>query len=282
MAKEKETLSREEEILLREVNEELNQDQQLDFFKKYGPWLGAGALLVVSAVAYNQYAGRANQENLAAQGITYRSAIVEHDAAEAPFEAAEALTSASEELEGGYQALAQLRAGSLFLQAEESEKALDQLRQVYNNEALPQRIKDMARLRAALTLMDEDPAQAAAMAQAITTEAFRPFGQELEGIAALAQKEYGKAYEIFAGLSEDFTIPVSVKDRAALLKPLADAGVNGIALPEGDAEAPATDAEAFIESFTQQLLEDPSALDETPNAGEVENEEGTPISAPAP
>lgn len=240
-------MSTDENVLLKEVDEDLAQEEQIAFLKRFGPWLLGASLTAVIGVGVYQAMSKSQQTARDDASIAYRAAVEESTSLTGA-SAADAMVQFAEQVDGGYGALADLRAAGLFLAANEQTKALDALARVYGDETLPMRLRDAARLRAATVQLDEAPTQAAAIANVISTDAFAPYAREIEGLAAMSQGNYAAAYDLFLGLKVAFDTPAPLAGRAAILLPLADAGRAGVTLAPASSEA-----ESFIESFSNQL-----------------------------
>lgn len=250
-------MAAEEDILIKEVDEELKQDQTVAFFKKYGAVLIGAAVLVVAVVAGLQIRGGMTDRAEGRNAEIYQAAV---DASEDDLEGgADLMLAAAEETGGGYAALARLRAASFLLQNGESEKAITALAKVAEDGALPMRLRDLARMRMAVLLIDEDPARASALAGEVETATMLPLAKEVRAIAALTQENYETAYALFTELAagEGAGVGSNIAMRARLLAPVADAGRQGVALePQG------SEAEDFIQSFSEDLMDELAAPDE--------------------
>ena len=255
-------MAAEEDILLREVDEDLKQDRTVAFFKQYGPWLGAMGALIVVGVGVVQYSRGAEARANAKSAEIYDRAVAVSD--DDPTVAVAALSDAADRTNDGYAALARLREAAFLVQDDRKDDAIATLEAVYADKGLPARVQDLARLRAANLLLDDAPARAASIAGAVTTPAMKPLADELVGLAALAQGDYEAAYATFSELAQ---VDVSrqqvpgVLARARLLAPVADAGRRGVSL-----EPEETEAEAFIRSFAEEFEEDLSAVPEDDGA----------------
>ena len=239
-------MSTDEDVLLREVEEDLKYEKQLDFLKAYGPWVAGAAAILVAGVAGMQIWSGMQDQSRATAAEAFLTAAVESP--EAPLQAADALAQVSGQLEGGYKGLAGLREAGLLLAGDDKPAALASFRSVYDDPSLPDRMRDLARLRAALVMLDSDAPSAAALSTTVTTEAFKPNALEIEAVASLATGNYDRAYTLFTSLAADETAGAGVASRASALAPVADAGRRGVTLsPETSA------AEDFIKSFSDQL-----------------------------
>jgi hypothetical protein len=257
-------MAREEDILLKEVDEQLQQDRAVAFFKQNGPYLAGAAIAVIAAVAGAQiFSGM--RENARAEAATaYWAAVEESEASRAT--GADALRTFARQTEGGYAGLAELRAAALLFAEGEREAGLEALQAVRENGALPDRIRDIARLRTAVLVLDQDPAAANSLATEVETPAFAPFAKELRAVALMAQQDYQTAAVLLGELRDDPAVPPSVLARVDLLAPVADAARKGVTL-----EPTTSDAEDFIRSFSESL-ERQEAEPETDGAAEPDGE----------
>ncbi len=243
-------MTTDEDVLLREVDEDLQQDKQLDFLKKHGPWLVAAAAAAVIGVGVYQLMMSQRGAAAAADAEAYREAVLESDEA-AGLTGADAMQQFGAKAEGGYKALAAFRAAGLFAAAGNSADALASFRTVYADGSAPTRLQDLARLRAASLLLDTDAAEAGEVADAVTTPSLTPYAKEIKALVAMAAEDFEVAHALLLDLSNGIYTPAPLAGRAAVLLPLADAGRAGVALvPQ------ASEAEAFISSFTDQLAEE--------------------------
>ncbi len=228
-------MTTDEDVLLREVDETLQQDRQLAFFKTYGPWVGAVALAAVIGVGINQVRGSLVARDRAAAAETYREAV--SDAA-APDEATAAIEAILDEVDGGYRGLSLLRQASLKAAAGDTTGAIAAYQSAYNQSGLPTRFTDFARLRAAYLLAGTSTQEAVDVAEAVSTPALRPYAEELIATITLETGDYDVAASQLEALVADPDAPSSVAARAQYLLTVADAGRRGIALePEANATA---------------------------------------------
>ncbi|MEM9234729.1 MAG: tetratricopeptide repeat protein, partial [Pseudomonadota bacterium] len=186
--------------------------------------------------------------------------------------AAAEMLDAAEQTGGGYAGLARLRAAAFLVQDGDIDGANAALTTIAQDDSLPDRLRDLARLRAASLVLDNDPARATALAGEVTTDAMVPFADEIRALAALSAGDYEAAYAGFTRLVDQgsaLAIP-AVAERARLMAPVADAARRGVSLEPQESEA-----DAFIRSFTDQLDQELSApADENTVPEEVPEEDG--------
>lgn len=211
-----------DDSFIREVNEELRQDQAKALWNRFGPILLVIAIAVVlltaAWVGWNYWVrAQANASGdrfsqaltLTAQGRT--------DEGLAQLEALEA---------GGYGAypvLARLRAATLQASQGNTDAAVAGFDAVSNDRSVPVAIRDMARLRAAYILVDHGSyADVSARVEALTadTNALRHSAREALALAAWKESRAQDALSLFEQLASDAESPRNVRDRATLMAEL--------------------------------------------------------------
>lgn len=238
-----------DDVLLKEVDEDLRHEKQLNFLKQYGPWLAGAAGALVLGVAGQQIWTGHEDAKRATAGAAYFDAVFE--APDDVAAAADALEQIQPNLAGsGYATLAEMRLGASRALADEPEAALAAYQAVIDDGSAPQRLRDFARLRAAYSQVDSAPDIASRLAGAITTEAFLDHAHEVEALAALALEDYETAFALLSELGASTKDP-RLASRARLLAPVADAGRNGVSL-----EPETSETNDFINSLVDDLAVD--------------------------
>lgn len=239
-------MASEEDVLLREVDEDLSRDKALDSFRKYRVPAAVGAIGIIGAVtAYQIMEGnRSSAADAAAEAYAPLS-FASEGAVPTP-----ELVTFSDEAGGGYATLASLRAATALAGEGDLEGAAERFERVYNNDDTSPAMRDLARIRAAYVLFDARRDEAVTIASLVETDAFRPFAEEISSLAALDSGAHAAARAGFRALANSDTAPQAVKARADAFAALADAGANGASIePMEAAESP----ESFIERFGAQL-----------------------------
>lgn len=220
-------MANENETLLREVDQELAQDRQLEIFRKHGAALIAGAVAIVAAVAGWQVWTHMKTSAAEAHALEFRNAV---ELLETDREAGRAALDALAQENSGYAALAALRRAASYAAGGERLKALESYRAIARGGA-PKRVREMAQLRAGyLSLADGRDAVMSDLGS--LAEDKGPFGyyaRELLGLASLQAKDYESAEAAFSALAGDANAPAGIQDRAAEFAALtasAKAGVN--------------------------------------------------------
>jgi hypothetical protein len=219
-----------DETAFREVDQAVAEEEQLQFFKKYGAALiGAAAAFVVGVGGYQVWKAQADAA-AAKAALEFRT--VSETLEKTPAEGALALEAFSAEAPEGYALMADLkRAGSLAGSGKRDE-ALSLYRKIYGAAETPKRVRELARLRAAtLSIADGRDAALSDLGDLeASTSALGFYARELAGVASLDAKDYEGALSIFRKLADDEAAPEPVRGRAKEFAALASAGKSGVAL----------------------------------------------------
>jgi hypothetical protein len=260
-------VANEDSVLLKEVDQALEEDRTWDFFRKYGTALIVGAVAIVVGVAGWQFWNHTKTQEAQAQALEYRAALdllnQNTDAGRAALE-----TVASES--GGYAVLASLRRASSYAAGGERLKALEIYRSIASGSA-PKRIRDLASIRAGYLALADGRDAVMGDVNAIAEEegAFSYYAREILGVASLNAKDYESAVATFTALSLDLETPEGVRERAEEFAALAEAGRAGVNIS----------GELRVDDLVQSLGLD-AAQEEAPDAAAPVEEtavEQTPI-----
>jgi hypothetical protein len=211
-----------DDSFIREVNEELRQDQARALWDRYGPIAIGIAVAVVLAtagwVAWDYWTeSRANRSGDAfSQALTLASEG-KHDEAIAALEALEA------DGYGAYPVLARLRAATVLAARGDHEAAVAAFDAAAADGSIPDSIRDMARLRAGLLLVDNGSyADVSARVEALTadTNPLRHSARETLGLAAWKEGKAVDALKLFDQITADESAPRNVRERATLMSEL--------------------------------------------------------------
>ncbi|GGY44667.1 tetratricopeptide repeat protein [Parvularcula lutaonensis] len=239
-------MASEEDVLLREVDEDLSRDQTFERLRQFQIPLIAGAVAIIGGVAGWQFYESRKEETarLAAEAYVPLSfgAETEPDLA--------SLRTFAEEADSGFAKLAAMRAAQQLGLQGDIEAARDLYASVYEDASVSAPMRDVARIRAAYALFNNRPEEAAEIASQVETEAFRAHAEEITSAAALVRGDYLAARAGFEALAASETAPPGLRARAETYAALADAAANGAAIQPA---APVPDATSFIERFGAEL-----------------------------
>jgi hypothetical protein len=211
-----------DDSFIREVNEEIRQDQARALWDRYGPAALAAAVLVVlgtaAFVGYEYWTeSRANRS-----GDAFSQALTLANEGKND-EALGALNQLEAEGYGAYPLLARMRAATVLAAKGDFAGAVAGFDAVAADTSIPSSIRDMARLRAALILVDNGSyADVSARAEALTsdTNALRHSAREALGLSAWKEGRSSDALKLFEQIASDDGAPRNVRERATLLAEL--------------------------------------------------------------
>jgi hypothetical protein len=219
-------VANEDSVILKEVDQALEEDQTWEFFRKNGIALAAAAVLIVGGVAGWQFWGHMRTQTAERQALEFRNAV--ELLAENPDAGRAALEAVAVE-KGGYGALAGLRRAASYAASGERLKALEIYRSIAAGNS-PKRIRELAQLRAGyLALADGRDAVMSDLGNlAEESGPFSYYAREILGIASLQAEDYESAASTFSQLSLDIGSPDGVRERAEEFSALAAAGKAGV------------------------------------------------------
>lgn len=231
--------STEDELLMREIDEAVRQDDAADFFKKYGVALGGGlALLLVGMFGY-WYWDSTNEAALEEQSETIVSALDSVDAQD--FEgASEKVAPLVEDGSPGARTAARFLQAASALEAEDTGRAVELYAAIAADAEAPQAMRDLALIREVATNFDDrEPADVIAKLSdlAVPGNAFFGSAGELVAIAHLEAGNRDQAGTLFAQIAKDEELPETLRTRARQM-----AGLLGVDAIE--------DVEELLESQT--------------------------------
>jgi hypothetical protein len=211
-----------DDSFIREVNEELRHDQAKALWDRYGPIALALAVLVVLATAafvgYNYWVeSRANRS-----GDEFSQALRLANDGKSD-EALKALETLQAEGHGAYPVLARLRSATFLAGKGDFSGAVAGFDAVSNDGSIPVAIRDMARLRAALVLVDHGTyADVSSRVEVLNSESnpLRHSARELLGLSAWKEGNSVEAMKFLEQISADTAAPRNVRERANLLAEL--------------------------------------------------------------
>jgi hypothetical protein len=211
-----------DDSFIREVNEEIRQEQARAIWDRFGPMLiGAAVLVVLGTAAWVGYDyWRTQTAN--ASGDRFSQALSLANAGKND-EAIAALEALEADGYGAYPLLARMRAATVLVDKGDFDGAVKQFDEVAADSSIPGSIRDMARLRAALILVDHGTqADVASRVEALTAETNPLRHSAREALALVAWKEgrFADALTLFDQIAADSAAPRNNRERATLMSEL--------------------------------------------------------------
>ena len=211
-----------DDSFIREVNDEIRREQAQALWDRFGPALIVIAILVVlgtaAFVGYRYWdETRANRS-----GDAFSQALKLANDGKSD-EALTALDQLEKDGYGAYPLLARMRGATVKANKGDIDAAVKDFDEVAADTAIPQGIRDMARLRAALLLVDHGSfADVSSRVEALTsdTNALRHTAREALGLSAWKEGKTQDALKLFDQIAADDGAPRNTRERATLMSEL--------------------------------------------------------------
>lgn len=205
-----------DDSFFREVDEELRQDRAKALWKRYGLYIIGAAVAVVAITGGWRFYQHTVESNANASGDRFLAAL-ELIAEDRTDEARQALQALQQDGYGSYPVLARMREATLLAQSGDAAAAVAGFDAVAADGAVPDSVRDMARLRAGLLLVDtgsyDDVAERVEVLAA-DTNALRHSAREALGLAAWKAGRADDAVRLFEQISSDVRAPRALSLRA--------------------------------------------------------------------
>ena len=209
-----------DDSFIREVNEELRKDQAKALWDRFGPTLIAAAALVVLATAAFVGYRYWHETSANASGDAFSQALLLANGGKAD-EALAAFEQLEKDGYGAYPLLARMRAATVKADKGDIDAAVKDF--VAADNAIPASLRDMARLRAGLLLVDHGSyAEVSARVEQLTDDAnpLRSTAREALGLSAWKEGRAQDALKLFEQIAADDGAPRNVRQRATLMAEL--------------------------------------------------------------
>ncbi|MHA1568191.1 MAG: tetratricopeptide repeat protein [Alphaproteobacteria bacterium] len=205
-----------DEVLLREVDEELKKERYAELWKQYGNYVIGAALAVALGVAGLQGWGAYQTSQREAEGESFVQAMALAQAGR-PEEAGAALTALAGDAGAGYATLARLQAAALRAKLGDTGGAVDIYDGIAGDSSAGELYRDLAVLLAVMHQLDSgEPAALAALLEPLTADdnPWRYSALEFTGLLADRAGDRPRAREIFTRLGDDPEAPAGLRARA--------------------------------------------------------------------
>jgi hypothetical protein len=208
-----------DDSFIREVEEELRNEQLQNFWSKYGKLIIAGAVAVVIGVAGYRYYEYSSAQTAASNGDAFMEAVRlstdgKSDEAIAAFSKIEAEGSEA------YQVIAKMRLAAELHKKGESAKAVEAFDAVVADTSADENFRSISRIRAAMILVDSG--SVADVESRVTplmgpNSAYLPSAREALGLAHFKAGDLDKAFEQFDELAKDPNTPSNMRQRVTVM-----------------------------------------------------------------
>jgi len=230
-----------DDSFIREVEEELRNERLKDFWSKFGNYIIALAVLIVIGTASYRIYEWYQFDRSSKAGDAFMEAVRLSDENK-PDEAIAALKSLGTKNTTTYKGLANLRLAAELAKKGESKAAIEAYDAVAADDSADQNLRTIARVRAAMLLVDHGTiADVESRVGQLTgpSAPYRFAAREALGLAYLKSSDLDKAHAQFTELSNDTATPQNQRRRVRIMLDfIASRG----GPRTGDANAPAAPA----------------------------------------
>lgn len=217
------------DLLIREVDDDLRQENLQKLWKKYGGLLIGGAVAIVAGVAALQgwQVYQKNQTQAASQ--RFGAAILQLDTGEKA-KGVEALQSLAVEGNAGYRLLAEMKMAQMKVEDGDNAAAIGLYEKVAGDSGVDGVYRDLASLKAAylkLSAGQVDGLEARMAPLAAESNPWRHSAREILALVALKAGDTAKARDWLRKVADDVAAPSAIRGRAAELLAALDNGAKG-------------------------------------------------------
>lgn len=207
----------EDDLFIKEVNEELKQERLTESVKKYGTYFVLAAVLAIGSVAGWQYWKGSVRSAQEAESVDFTSGV-NLAAAGKNKEASKLFEKLARETDGGYAALARLRQAAMVARSGDTKAAAALYLQLASDEKVAPEFRQLGTLMWALHLLDTaKPDDAIARLKPLIADGqtWRYTARELTAHYHQKAGRNDDAARIFKQLSSDAGAPGTLRRRAA-------------------------------------------------------------------
>jgi hypothetical protein len=205
-----------DDILLREIDEELQQEKYSELWEKYGKFFIA--IVVVIVIGVGGYQGWQSYDLSNRQQQSTRFAAAMNAIAEQPEDARKTFAKIADDVSGGYALMAQFQNAGLLAKNGDRTAATAAYAKISSNTSINTIYRDLATILGALNELDQaDPAALTATLAPLraTENPWRHSATELTALLALRVGDKKIARDLLTTLSKDATAPNGMKSRVS-------------------------------------------------------------------
>lgn len=210
-----------EDALIREVNEDLREEQMQKLWKRYGGYVIGVAVLIVAIVAGYQGWKQYDISTRTDESARFHAAFGQANAGDLDGAMA-ALAALSADASSGYGVLANFQQAALLVEKGDTDSAAVLYQTIARDNAANVALSGLANVMGAMVEINAGGYNRAEMemrllAIAEDTHPYRHSARELLALIALDAGDTTKARELFTQLGEDQTAPQGLRKRARQL-----------------------------------------------------------------
>lgn len=208
-----------DDSFIKEVNDELRQDQFKSLWQRYGILFAAAAFAIIAGTAGYEGWKWWRDSQASASGDQFLSAL-NLAREQKPDEALAALAELEKTGYGAYPVLARMRAATVLAVKGDAKAATDAFDAIAADTNVDTAIRDIAALRAAMLAVDNGAYEdVAKRAEPLTADgnAMRHSAREALGLAAYKAGKFVEAQGFFQSIADDEAAPRNIAERAELM-----------------------------------------------------------------
>jgi hypothetical protein len=202
--------------VFREVDEEVRQDQHVRLWRAYGRYAIAAVVVIVLAVAGTVGWREYKAQQRLVEGSRFEQAVAQAEAGD--FQAAaDSFAEISDGGPAGYAALARLRRAATLVAMGDDAGALSELEALSTSSDVPEELRNVAILRAALLKLGMGSATGADPALEALAESVGPWralAREILALTRLSTGDHAEAVALLTELKEDATASPAIRQRS--------------------------------------------------------------------
>jgi hypothetical protein len=205
-----------DDILLREIDEELQQEKYSELWEKYGKFFIAVVIVIVIFVGGYQGWRSYDLSNRQQQSVRFASAM--SAIGEQPENARKTFTKIADDVSGGYALMAQFQNAGLLAKGDSRIAASAAYAKIASDTSINVIYRDLAIILSAINELDQaDPLTLTATLAPLraTENTWRHSATELTALLALRAGDKKSARDLLTKLSKDATAPDSMKSRVS-------------------------------------------------------------------
>jgi len=217
------------DVFIREVDEELRRDEMADFARRYGVWIGVLVVLFLAALGGSLWWRHHKEAVSGTQGEQFQTAL--DSLGDGNLKAADpTLAGLAQSGHEGYRAMAQFAQADVLLKNDDLKGAAAKLAGIASDTKLDKAFRDLALIRQTSAEYDSlDPQKVIDRLKPLATKGNPWFGSagEMVAMAYLQQNKRAEAGKLFGEMAQDATVPESIRQRAVQMAALLNDAATG-------------------------------------------------------
>jgi hypothetical protein len=217
------------DVFMREVDEELRRDEMVAFGRKYGVWIAVLIVLFLVALGGSLWWRHHKEAVAGRQGEQFQAALESLGSGNAKA-ADPAIAKLAQSSHDGYRAMAQFAQADVLLKKDDLKGAAAKFAAIASDESFDKPFRDLALIRQTSAEYDSlDPQKVIDRLKPLAVKGNPWFGSagEMVAMAYLQQNKRAEAGKLFGEMAQDATVPDSLRQRAVQMAALLNGPTGG-------------------------------------------------------